>query len=390
MMHTRTVLPCLAAAFLPAPVFAQIDISTLDNNTYNETFDLPGSWTATSARAITWTQNTSLDYVDIAGESQLQSMKGWFLDLVSKTSTPTYATLTRSSTTGGNVLIGPGNASSTSPKLSAIFVHGSASLGEMSMALRTTDSTQSAMGVVFYNKGSSTIQSINISYVGEEWRKEANSVKSGLDFQYKIVSEFADPANYHVWADTGWTDVDALDFTVPKADGTASNLNGNDLENSSLQYAVVPVTIKPSNYIIMRWLNASANANAVASHVMGIDDLYVRFKTDESTSFAPPQFFDGTAVNDDSYSAGNLGTIYASYFPWLYQNGLGWVYADGNRGKYYFYLMRFNSIGWIYTSNNLYPYMYDYSLDRWLYQDQSISNSSWFYDFSVGDWVEID
>jgi hypothetical protein len=389
MMRIKTVLPCLAAAFLPAPVFAQIDISTLDDGTYTETFDLSGSWTATSTRAITWTQNTSLDYTDIAGDSQLSDIEGWFLDLVSDTSTPTYATLTRSSTSGGNVLIGPGNAASTSPKLSAIFVHGSKALGEMALALRTTDSTQNAVGVVFYNGGSTTIHSIEISYVGEEWRKEANSIQSGLDFQYKIVSEFSDPENYHIWADTGWIDVDALDFTAPKADGTAGNITGNDLENCSLRYAVISATIEPGQYMIVRWLNASANTNSVASHVLGIDDLYVHFETEEITSFAPPQFFDGTAVDDKSFSAGNLGDVFASDFPWLYQNGLGWIYGAGNHGRYYFYLMGFSSLGWIYTSNDIYPYMYDFDRDCWFYQDQSVSNSSWFFDFSVGEWVEI-
>jgi hypothetical protein len=242
---------------------------------------------------------------------------------------------------------------------------------------------------VFHNDGSETIQSVRVSFVGEEWRREANTVLTYLDFQYKEVDAVDVSSGYHIWADTGWTNDPTMEFVAPNVTGVASNLSGNLMENCELLYDVLPVTVAPGQYLVMRWLYASANENTVAGHELGVDDLYVQFRTDESDSFAPPQYFDDTAADENSYNAGNLGVIYSAAFPWLYQNGLGWVYGAGLRGSYFFYVMNLDSLGWIYTSNDVYPYLYDYSGDRWLYQDQSGVESPWFWDFNQNEWVTL-
>ncbi len=387
-MNTTKLVTSLLPLLISGQALAQVSISSLQDATYTQDFNVTGTWTGTSTRGVTWTQNSGISYVDMGAAAKTQSYAGWFLDLVSAPATPTYSSLVRSSDTSGTVVVGPGNATSTAPVLRAVFVHGSTALGETALALRTTSATQSATGVVFHNDSASTINWVELSYIGEQWRKEANSVHTRLDFQYKVVSSF-NATDYHIWADTGWTDADTLDFVAPVVDGVAANLTGNADANSRLIYESVPLTLAPGQYLAIRWLYASANSNAVDGHVLAIDDLYIHFSSEADTFFAPPQYFDDVPQGRYYYSAGNLGSIYSAYFPWLYHSGLGWVYGEGRRGDYFFYTAGIAAIGWVYTTNDIYPYVYDYSANRWLYQDQSVSYSPWFWDFSQDAWVEI-
>ncbi len=104
---------------------------------------------------------------------------------------------------------------------------------------------------------------------------------------------------------------------------------------------------------------------------------------------APANFFgSGSPQGLNLYQAGNLGYVWATYFPYLWHEQLGWSYAEGGNGAYFLYLYDSQQInGWIYTSNDVYPYLYDYEGERWQYVMESEVGHVWVWDFTVNDWL---
>ena len=72
-------------------------------------------------------------------------------------------------------------------------------------------------GDIFYgfkltNNTGTTITSLDVAYVGEQWRNGGNTAAQQLDFQYQVVAPGTiTDANI---PPTGWTDFNALDFII--------------------------------------------------------------------------------------------------------------------------------------------------------------------------------
>lgn len=143
--------------------------------------------------------------------------------------------------------------------------------------------------------------------------------------------------------------------------------------------------------ILLAWLCCSANiVSAQSAH--------------EGRGTQPiPHFFDGEVPLDNGWywlqfpSTGQCFGYYNKlYFPgWFYHQDMGWeFFTDANDGVGGGYLYDSASQHTWYTSPMTFPYLYDQTLQSWLYylrvdSCRYSSNPRWFYDFATNQWITM-
>jgi hypothetical protein len=133
----------------------------------------------------------------------------------------TYILGTGSSSTGNSYNFGVTNAATDR----AYGVLNSGAIGGVSGA--NLADPQTTFGLVFKNDTGSNIDSLSISYRGEQYRYGgATGNRDRIDFQIKTTGN---PTSI---LGTGFTNIDALDFASPGSRTTIGALDGNLPENS--------------------------------------------------------------------------------------------------------------------------------------------------------------
>jgi hypothetical protein len=117
-----------------------------------------------------------------------------------------------------------------------------------------------------------------------------------------------------------------------------------------------------------------------------------------------PAFFNGETALDGGWYylqfANGTPFGYYSYLPdqnFIYHLDLGYEYLfDANDANHAIYFYDFASSSFFYTSPSLFPYLYDFSLNAWLYYLPDASNPGryshdprWFYNFATGHWITL-
>src|SRR5438105_3835056 len=120
------------------------------------------------------------------------------------------------------------------------------------------------------NSTGATITSLDVGYVGEQWRNGGNTAAQTLTFQYQV-------ANSGVIAGAnnptgGWTTFSTLSFTSPITGATAATLDGNAAANRTAKSANLPVTVNNGQEIWLRWQDVD---DAGSDHGLAIDDFSV-------------------------------------------------------------------------------------------------------------------
>jgi probable HAF family extracellular repeat protein len=115
-----------------------------------------------------------------------------------------------------------------------------------------------------------------------------------------------------------------------------------------------------------------------------------------------PAFFNGeTALGGGWYYlqfANGTPFGYYSYLAdqhYVYHIDMGYEYwFDANDGQGGIYFYDFTSNDFAYTSPSSFPYLYDFSLNAWLYYLPDVNNPGhythnprWFYNFTTGQWI---
>lgn len=117
--------------------------------------------------------------------------------------------------------------------------------GEITGAVTT--SLQSLLGAQFTNGTGSIIDSVTISYVGEQWHRDT-ATGDRLDFKYST--------NTSVGALTGgtFTDFNSLDFTQ-LVTGSSAGLDGNNATNRTAfsNITISGLNIQPGGTFTIRW-----------------------------------------------------------------------------------------------------------------------------------------
>ncbi len=164
-------------------------------------------------------------------------------------------------------------------------------------------------GVRFANNAGVPINSVEVTYTGEQWRDGGNGIPQTLVFDYRRDTNVNDIT-------TGiYTPVPALAFTTPTNSLSATALDGNNPANRTVRTATFAVTILPGQEIMLRWTDLEVSGE---DHGIAIDDLSV---TARGASTAGGANIEGRTVNASgrglnrvrvTLSGGNLAdTVYA-------------------------------------------------------------------------------
>ena len=109
------------------------------------------------------------------------------------------------------------------------------------------------IGASFTNEGATAIESLQINYVGEQWRLGTVNRVDQLDFQYSLNATALNLGT--------WMDHNALDFTTPFTT-TAGVRNGNDLTNSTLlSSSLNGLNLAVGETIWIRWTDLDATGS---------------------------------------------------------------------------------------------------------------------------------
>ncbi|MEP6915955.1 MAG: Ig-like domain-containing protein, partial [Acidobacteriota bacterium] len=178
------------------------------------------------------------------------TIPGWYA------TRPTYNAGTGSSNTGALYSFGVAGTNSLSDR--ALGSVASGGTGTLFQAVRLTNNT------------GSTITSLAISYVGEQWRNGGNTSAHTLTFSYQVAdAAVVTGANTPT---TGWTTFAPLSFTGPVTGATAAALDGNAAVNRASRSAALTVTVNSGQEIWLRWQDLD---DAGGDHGLAVDDFSV-------------------------------------------------------------------------------------------------------------------
>ncbi len=262
LRNTLTAIALMATSFLLAsPASAQVSLSTIDTP-YTQTFDtLPASGSAT------WTNNSTI--------------LGWYH---ARTGTGTTIVANDGASNAGN-LYSYGTGTTTDRALGSLG-SGNAAVGNL------------FWGVRLQNNTGATITSLDIAYVGEQWRNGGGTgLAQTVAFSYLVGS----PAVSGTLAEfqAAGVAVPALSFTSPVFSTTAATLNGNLAPNrTALSFTISGLNIPNGTEVMLRWSDPDHASN---DHGLAIDEFSV---TPHGVVSTQPTL----SINDVTQAEGNSGT----------------------------------------------------------------------------------
>ena len=263
------LLAAIAISFIASPSSALTNngsITTLESP-LTENFDT----LASTGTGIAWTDNSTIP--------------GWY------SSRATYNSGTGSSNTGALYSFGVAGTNPVTDR--ALGSVGSGGTGTVFWGAR------------FVNNTGNTITSLDVSYIGEQWRTGGSStatpsVAQTADFQYQVAN--AGAITGINTPSTGWVDHDALDFTSPTFGTTVgAALDGNAAANRTAKSSTISLTAAPGQEIWLRWRDIDHPNN---DHGLAVDDLSVTAHGGGGTNLS---------VGDATVTEGNSGTVTASF-----------------------------------------------------------------------------
>ncbi len=153
------------------------------------------------------------------------------------------------------------------------------------------------IGAQFTNNTGTSIGSLDIAYVGEQWRLGALNRTDALVFQISFDATSL--------ANGTWTDVPALLFVAPITTGTIGALNGNLSANQTANsYSLVLASAVASGQTFwIRWIDFGAPGS---DDGLGIDNFSI---TAQAVVAVPGAL----AINDVALAEGNAGTTNISF-----------------------------------------------------------------------------
>ncbi|HYE15359.1 MAG TPA: hypothetical protein VD968_13005 [Pyrinomonadaceae bacterium] len=201
-------------------------------------------------------------------------------------------------------------------------------LGEL-----TTGTLQSTFGAQFTNGTGKTINSLFISYTGEQWRVGGNhtTIAERLNFSYSTDAGSLTGGTY--------TDFDALDFTPLITTGATASLDGNNSANRKIvSGAITGLSIPNGATFWVRWQGVDATS--------GDDGLAV---DDFSVAAGTPFSDDGMLTDDVSAAVSSPELDDAAFSVAIQSTGRivagGYVEQFGEPSHKDFTLSRYNQDG---------------------------------------------
>ncbi len=156
---------------------------------------------------------------------------------------------------------GSGNAGDT-------YSFGASGSSERALGGLLSSSLVPLYGAVFVNSPllANDINSLIVSYTGEQWRLGATGRADRLDFQYSLDATSLNTGT--------WVDVDALDFVAPNSTGTVGALDGNAAANRvAISSTIGGLSLPTNGTIWFRWVDFNATSS---DDGLAIDDFSIR------------------------------------------------------------------------------------------------------------------
>jgi hypothetical protein len=161
---------------------------------------------------------------------------------------------------GGNTSYAAGTGSDNTGNT---YSFGATSNSERAFGGLLSGSVNPTIGASFTNNTGATITSLDISYIGEQWRLGATGRFDQIDFQYSL--------NATSLTSGTWTDVNSLDFIAPNSTGTVGALNGNAAANrTSISNSITGLSIANGVTFWIRWTDFNASGS---DDGLGVDDF---------------------------------------------------------------------------------------------------------------------
>ena len=144
------------------------------------------------------------------------------------------------------------------------YSFGAAGSTERALGSIQSVTTVPVIGANFVNNTGLTLNSLLVSYTGEQWRLGATGRIDRLDFQYSLDATDLTTGT--------WSDVDALDF-ASLSTSTVGALDGNAAANrASISQSINGLSILPGTQFWIRWNSFDA---AFADDGLAIDDFSI-------------------------------------------------------------------------------------------------------------------
>jgi hypothetical protein len=232
--------------------------------TYSQNFDSLASSSTSSSSAVAWADNTTLP--------------GWYAS---------KAYLSGTSSTFGPFAYTSYRVDTGTANAGWIYSYGVAGVNPVTDralgSLASGTPKTNIFGVWIENDTASPVDTVTVSYTGEEWRNGGNTTVQTLFFSYGLSSTgFTSPIDTGTNGVNGWVGVNALNFLSPTVGATAAALDGNVAANRTVfgPTVLTGVTLNPGDSIFLRWLDVDDSGN---DHGLAVDDLTV------SASIAAPE-----------------------------------------------------------------------------------------------------
>ena len=71
---------------------------------------------------------------------------------------------------------------------------------------------------------------------------------------------------------------------------------------------------------------------------------------------------------------------------WIYHLNHGYLYMYPQSTPSQIYMWDYATTDWMYTSSTVYPYLYRFSDNAWLWYQKGSSSPRWFYNLTAGHW----
>jgi len=176
------------------------------------------------------------------------------------------------------------------------YSYGSAASTERALGELRSGTLIPLYGAKFTNNTGATITSLDVAYIGEQWRFGGvhTTVADRLDFQYSLNATDLSTGTY--------LDANALDFNPPVTTGTAGALDGNAAANrTAISSSITGLNIPAGATFFIRLNDVDATG---ADDGLSIDNFFIT-----------PQGGGGTtlSINDVTQAETNAGTTNFSF-----------------------------------------------------------------------------
>ena len=173
------------------------------------------------------------------------------------------------------------------------YSYGSASATDRAFGALRSGSLIPLYGAKFTNNTASTINSLEVSYIGEQWRLGTAGRTDRIDFQYSLNATDLMTGTY--------TDVDALDFTTPNIVTTGAK-DGNAAGNrTNISFTISGLSIANGATFFIRWADFDASG---ADDGLSVDDFSIT-----PNPVGPPSL----SINNTTVTEGDSGTVAATF-----------------------------------------------------------------------------